>query len=313
MSSTFHHLQLLPFELQLMVFEEVILATQKPRIVLLDVEEVQIVDTDLPELLGLQLLSGWKFRVENREELHAENPKVVASSLLGVCSASRHVAARSLGRPDEIIKPPQNDNALMGLDLSHTSDVFWLSDDMARFMDICDGVPIGEGLPDEDDMDTVMLSLQTLEQVFHLRNIQIREDHENLIRVSMYQGSVLHDLFLTFPGVRNLVIMVDVPRGHISWDQLQVFGANNPTPVTMSDEDGPARCHSALESYLALQSDYMKIVARERQTHEAGFHPDDLDENMWFRQWPEISFACLRRSLSPTSNLGTCALKTNSL
>lgn len=284
-----------------MVFEEVILATQKPRIVLLDVEEFQVDVPDLPEWFDPEYIC-WQFRVENREELRAENPKVVARNLLGACSASRHVAARFLDRPGDIIKPPANDIGLMGLGLSLTSDVFWISDDMERFMRVSGGFPVGQGLPDEHDMDTVMLSLHTFEQVFDLDNIQTPEDHEN-VSAPLYEGSLLHDLCFTFTGARNLVIMVDVPRGHVSWDQLHFRGANDPTPVAMSDEDGPARCHSALESYLALQSDYMKLVARERQIHMLPLHPDVLDENMWFRQWPEISFAFLKPSSSHTSKL----------
>lgn len=296
-----------------MVFEEVILAAQEPRIVLLDVEEVEILDTDNPVLRGSDY-NGWQFRVENREELRAERPKVVARSLLGVCSASRHVAARFLDRPDEMIKPRPCDNTLMALGLSLTSDFFWLSDDLPRFMETCDNIPAGWGPPEEDYIESIMLSLHTFEQVFDLGKIHSRKNHENMNEAVLYLCSIMHDLFFTFSGLRNLVIMVDVPRSHISWDQLQVVGANDPTTVTMIDEDGPARCHSALEDYLALQSDYMKVVARERQTHEAmdsdddDFDDSDSDDDdsdpgiMWSQQWPEISFAFLKPSLQFTSS-----------
>lgn len=299
MSGIFHRFQALPWELQLMVFEEFILATKKPRIVLLDVEEVQIVTPDILDF------DGWQFRVGNREELHAENPRVVARSLLGVCSASRHAATQFLDRPDEIIKPPRYDTALMGLGLSLSSDVFWIPDDLLQFMKTCDNIPASYLPPEEEDIDTVMLSLHTLEQVFHRCNARIREDHSDLGQGAVYHHALLHELFFAFSGMRNLVIMVDVPRGHVSWDQLQVVGVNDPTSVTMSVEDGPARCHSALENYLALQSDYMKVVAHERRVnHEMMDSEDettDFEDDGWFQQWPDISFAFMKPLLSPRS------------
>lgn len=289
-----------------MVFEEVILATQKPRIVLLDAEDVEV---HLPHLFGRRgsWFDGWQFKVENREEVHAENPKVVARSLLGVCSASRYVATRFLDRPNHIIKPPQWDEALMGLGLSLTSDVFWLPDNLSLFLDTCTNVPAGSGPPEEYLMGSVMLSLDTFEKVFHRDNIQILEDHEDVSDAHLYQGTLLHDFLFIFPGVRNLFIMVDDARGHISLDQLQIVGANDPASVTTREEDGLARCHAALENYLALQSDYMKIVVLERQTFEMeGLDADDeLGENMWFQQWPEISFAFLKPWVQPALGIET--------
>lgn len=123
MSSDFDHLQRLPRELQLMVFEEFIRAAQEPRIVLLDVEDCEALDYDYHADEMVPVL-GWKLRVDNREQLHSESPAVVARRLLAVCSTSRRVAKRFLDRPDAVAQAPEHCEALMGLGLSLDDDIF---------------------------------------------------------------------------------------------------------------------------------------------------------------------------------------------
>ncbi|KAK7713711.1 hypothetical protein SLS63_012026 [Diaporthe eres] len=291
MSGIFHRFQALPWELQLMVFEEFILATKKPRIALLDVEDVDLGIPDDPDF------PAWRIRIDNPEQLHAEKPTVVARSLLGVSSASRHVATRFLDRPDHTWDPPYCHHLPAELGLSVERDVFWVPDDLPQDMKTRSGGPAGHGRSEEDDMEFVMISLDTFERHFQWGTNQLWEDREEIRGSEIGRRSVLRKFFWTYPRSRHLIIMVDVPRGHVSWDQIQVVGSNDPTPYTMRDEDGPARCHSALENYVALQSDYMRITARELDTHiTLGLDYEFDPEYRWTQPWPELSFAFLRPS-----------------
>lgn len=317
MSGTFPRFQALPRELQLLVFEEVILATQKPRIALIDAEEV--ISTEEVELVGPGTIdyASWTPMVENEEQLHAEKPTVVAWSLLGVSSASRYVATRFLQRSVEI-NPMIEINYLGNLinvayyghlpkqlGLSLELDVFWIPDDLEEYYRIRNHRPTGSTgeEPEEDHMQSVMVSLHAFEKAFQWKIDQSREDYLDVCETYLGWGSVLRNVFRRyFPRMRNLIVMVDVPRGHVSWDQIQVVGADDPTPYTLSDEDAPARCYSALESYMALQSEYMRIIARElRQYLSLGLPLDEFDpEERLTQPWPELSFAFRRPSLLPT-------------
>lgn len=316
MSGTFHRFQDLPRELQLMVFEQVILATPKPRIVLIDAEEV-VKFAQRFEFVGPGWVdyAAWTPVVENKEQLYAEKPTVVAWGLLGVNSASRYVATRFLHRSVEInpmveinylgnlVNVPYYGHLPKQLNLSVESDVFWVPDDLEEFCRIRNHRPTGstDGEPEEDHMQSVMISLHTFEKAFQWKIDQSREDYLDVCETHRGWGSVLRTVLrYYFPRTRNLIVMVDVPRGHVSWDQIQVVGADDPTPYTLSDGDAPVRCYSALESYMALQSEYMRIIARELHQHLwLGFPQEEFDPEQRLTQpWPELSFA-FRRPLFP--------------
>lgn len=202
--SVFHLFQSLPWEIQLMIFEEFISATTKePRIVLMDIEEVELEEGELEEVdlevdleasLALEGFEpedleelrelareerdhpehpyehGWRFRVGNPGQLHASNPSVVARSLFEVSSASRHVATRFLDQPPETVNPPCFTEALTGLGLSFTSDIFWLLDDFPRLVNIYWDLPSVIERPDEEaEMHSAIVSLPAFEEALDWR------------------------------------------------------------------------------------------------------------------------------------------------
>lgn len=295
-----------------MIFEEFILATKKPRIVLVSIEEVELNNPEYPDA------RGWRFRVGNPGQLHTSNPPVVARSLLEVSSASRHVATRFLDQHPETINPPRFTDALTGLGLSITSDIFWLLDDVPRIFNVYwDFVTLREGPCEEAKMHSVMISLHAFEEALHWKEYN-EMDGEYVDGPQVGRNSLLREFFFRFPVMKNLIVMVDAPRDQVSLDQIQIIGADDPTAYIMSDEDGPARCHSAFEKYVALQSECIKMATSEREIHkmvvrkmheEMGSDFSDDDDEMigadyeelyrrpeyrWLQPWPELSFAFLR-------------------
>lgn len=298
-STIFHLFQSLPREIQLMIFEEFISATKEPRIVLMSIEEVGL-DSEYPDV------RGWRFRVGNPGKLHASNPPVVARSLLQVSSASRHVATRFLDQPPETINPPCFTDALTGLGLSITSDIFWLLDDFPRLVNIYWDLPsVREGPCEEAKMHSVMISLHAFEEALHWRE-KNQKTGEYVNGPNVGRNSLLREFFFRFPVMKNLIVMVDAPRDHVALDQIQIIRPDDPTTYTISDEDRPARCHSAFEKYVALQSECIKLATSERELHEAmlmtmgsDFSNDDDElsrgpEYRWLQPWPELSFAFLK-------------------
>jgi hypothetical protein len=55
-----------------------------------------------------------------------------------------------------------------------------------------------------------------------------------------------------FWGLPNLVVMVDVPRGQVSWNQLQVVDIDDTALYEMGAKGGPERCLSVFQNYQAL-------------------------------------------------------------
>lgn len=289
----FNHFRFLPRELQLMVFEEFLQATQKPRIVLLDVEECQLFSWD-------SHLLGWQLKVENREQLHAENPAVVARSLLGVSRRSRYVATRFLDRLDDMIDPPIHSDALMGLGLSLACDFFWLPDDLPRFVATRGNPPALLGPTDEEEVDFIMISLHAFEEA--LRWAMGRwEDYERVDGAAQWLRFVLGDVLDYYPASWNLVIIVDVPRGHISWDQIEIVGAHDIAIFGMGGDDGPDRCCSAFRNYETLHDDILRTCALQQDLNDDdGDVPSERQGSG--RAWPELSFAFLRSELHPRSS-----------
>lgn len=338
-----------------MIFEEFIAATKEPRNVLMNIEEVELEDCEceesereefeiraelegfglagdeLEELVSEELerqvflrnhpefhySHGWTFHVGNSWQLHASNPAVVARGLLEVCSASRYVATRFLDQHPHTISPPSFTAALTGLGLSFTSDIFWLLDDFSRLVNIYWDLPsMREGPFEEAEIHSVIVSLNAFEEALNWRekNELTGEYHNEPYQVK--RNSLLREFFFRYPLLKNLIVMVDAPRGDVALDPIQFVGADDPTAYTMSVEDGPARCHAAFEKYVALQSGCIKFATSEREEHEAKrreMHEemgsdlsddgdgDDKDEPFchpeyrWLQPWPELSFAFFKQ------------------
>lgn len=340
-----------------MIFEEFISATKEPRIVLTSIEEVELEEGELEEgeleevdlevelealaLEGFELEDleelrelareerdhpghqyehGWTFRVGNPGQLHASNPSVIARSLLEVSSASRHVATRFLDQAPETINPPCFTAALTGLGLSFTSDIFWLLDDFPRLVNIYWDLPsVREGPFEEAEMHSVMISLPAFEEALNWREKNQRTGEYLNRPYQVGRNSLLREFFFRYPVLENLIVMIDAPRAHVALDQIQIVGADDPTAYTMSDKNGPARCHSAFEKWVALQSECIKLATSERELHEADVRRmrekmgadgsyfdeamirDDNDEPFchpeyrWLQPWPELSFAFFKQ------------------
>lgn len=278
-----------------MIFEEFISATKKPRIVLMSIDEVELDNS--PDL------RGWRFRVGNPGQLHASNPPVVARSLLEVSSAGRYVATRFLDQPPETLNPPCFTDALTGLGLSMTFDIFWFVDDFPRLVNIYWDLPsVRRGPCEEAKMHSVMISLHAFEEALRWRE-KNRRTGEYVNGPNVGRNSLLREFFFRFPAMKNLIVMVDAPRDHVALDQIQIIRPDDPTAYTMSDKDGPAKCHSAFEKYMALQSECIKLATSERELHEELFGSDFSDDNdelsrgpeyRWLQPWPELSFAFVK-------------------
>lgn len=267
----FPQFQLLPPELQLMVWEEVVSAIEKPRVVLLDVEECP--DFQIAEYS--EDLDVWRIRVDNSEELFAESHLAAALNLSGVCSTSRYVATRTLDQI-HIVNPPQYCLAFEDLGLSLSSDVFWIPDNLLRFMQARQDPSVILEAADEHDINQLMISLDSLEKLVHWAtgHWELYEDtNEDMHMLSLF----LEELFDSFRSAHALIVMVDVPRGHVSWDQIQVAG--------LHEDNVPDRCHSVFQLYEARYDDFTERWASVAEEH--GLKPPDASA----RAWPELSSA----------------------
>lgn len=270
-----------------MVFEEFIRAAQSPRIVLLDVEDCQVLKYDL--FLGHEVrVPGWRFRVENREELHLESPAVVARRLLAVCSSSRQVAKRFLERPDRITQPPEDYEALMGLGLSLQDDFFWVPDDLPRYMQVHRRPAAVRGHSDQHEIRSIMISLDTFEESLNwARKRWGRDEYASEAEVRL--RFTLECLLASYFGLQSLIIMVNIPRQHVCWDQMQIVKLNDLASFDMFDEHGSARCKSVFEKYEELRTEHMEM----RSTCMPDYNSDR-------QPYPELCFAFPRSSPDTT-------------
>lgn len=285
MSSDFQHLQRLPRELQLMVFEEFIRAAQEPSIVLLDVEDCEALDYDYHADEMVPVL-GWQLRVDNREQLHSESPAVVARRLLAVCSTSRQVAKRFLDRPDPVAQAPEHCEALMGLGLSLDDDIFRLPDDLPRYREVRLRPAAVRNSWDEHRITSIMISLDAFEERLHWAQ-KSWSGHERVSRADVTLKFTLAGIFTAYLGAQRLIIMVDTPRQHVSWDQIRIVKANDRALFGVSDEHGSARYNSAFDNYEALRRQHMETRSPCMPTYHLNRRP-----------WPELYFAFPRRSSS---------------
>lgn len=266
-----------------MVFENFVLSTQQPRIALLGLERRRIED----EVANFPIR---QFSVENRQQLHAGNPAVVAESLMDLCSASRDVATRYLARPGGTIKPPRHEAALMGLGLSLASDAYWLPNDVPALMEV---LRVGGGIVEEGDMESVMISFDVFERLVHAT-----ASPPGVVENGLRLGITFLQIFYFFHGVRNLIIMVDLPRRHHSWDQIRVVGTEDSTRFEMDDENLRARCLSVFQRYETLHYNVRasaRVLPGAIEGSESSGDDDSLsDRNQRTRMWPELSFAFLK-------------------
>lgn len=246
-----------------MVFEEFLLETgqEEPLVVILDPEEIPnlrrnprdylkddewVEDDDLdPPDDPDDDDEHWVAVASNKEQL-------LTRGLLNLCSASRDAAMRFQGRPDEEpISDCYDARELEGLGLSLARDFFWFPDDMLQMIIVEDEIHFG-AVHHEDGVkvQNAMLSIRTVEAAINLTN-RIEEVGDDF-DIDEY-GPGLHldtqDLFRSFHGLKKLVVMVDVPRQHVSWDKIQVVKPDDPALLALAGETGRERCLSALRAY----------------------------------------------------------------
>lgn len=280
MSGGFKKFQSLPWELQIMIFEEFLLdhGPEKPRVVVLGMEEI-------PDPEGFD----WRLKVENREQLKAENADILATGFLGVCSSSRAVARRHLARPVETPHPPRYDPALMGLDLSFSRDLFWIPSEGLGFDegDLCTPyVPdmISHYGNEQDNIEHIMLDVRMFEIILRSANQWVRDhgDADGLrlglnfrvdmvdegesslgptvrVGLTMYTNRddwsrpkldwIVEDLLMCFLGLKKLILAVDIPRKHVPWDQIQIVRPDDPKLLTLAGEARRDRCLTVSQEY----------------------------------------------------------------
>lgn len=251
MSGEFKKFQSLPWEIQVMIFEDFLLqnSPEKPRVVILHIEEVpslRLTSGDYLEQSGV--------KVTNWGQLLAEGPDSVARSLLDVCSSSREAAIRFPGCPEERPFPPHHRiKELLGLGLSLTRDFIWFPDDMLELTIVQENIPYYNPVyfPEGEGIENAIISIQAVETAMDLTN-RMREDDVDIDDMGPGLHLAVDELFKSFEGLRQLVVMVDVPRQHVSWDKIQIVKPDDPALLTLAGETGRERCLSVLRAYEAL-------------------------------------------------------------
>jgi hypothetical protein len=278
MSGNFHLFQSLPRELQIMVFEEFVMASLNPRIALLDTQEQALFVWD-------NHLLGWQWSIGNREQLEQGSLATVAATLLQVNTTARYVANQFLDRLGQPINPPRTSEAMMGLGLSLSNDIFWLPDDLPHFLITTMGAPVVLGPTDDESISNIMISLRAFEVTLRWamkRGEQYEEDDE----FEQFLAVVLINVVDSFPAAWDLTIMVDVPRGNnVSWDQVQIVAGNDPA-LSKLGGDLPRRCQRAYDRYEWLNQNLVE---------------DDPNRAWPGRPLPRLSFAFLKPVRDPTS------------
>jgi hypothetical protein len=237
MPANFRRFGDLPQEIQLMVFEEYLRDTLKPRIVLLDTSE-----------LG----TGWRWEVGNRTQLFQTRPFMVAFALAGIPNASAtRVAMAFVEHLNSASIYWSKDIDYWGnLDLCLESEIFWLPDDLVQFGITTLGDQVGRGT-DQTHISRIMTSLAAFEGVLG-RETRLGEDID---RGDASEESFTDMLVITiiedlFPSARELYVMVDIPRGHISYESVQFLRGSDPAlPRLGGDNAAGSRCHLAYETY----------------------------------------------------------------
>lgn len=234
---TFSMFELLPTEIQFHVFEQALADIDKPRICLLDVATIPCFGQSH---FDRGLTMGWSLSVHNRTRIHSENPFRLARSLLDTCPSGAYVAERFL-QSHVVWDPPHYCAELKTLDLSLSSDVFWLPDDLYEFFALR-SIPAAcaETGRDECRIRRLMISLSTFEKVLcwhdgHVQDDEVRGSEASRTDLQM----VLERTFWSYPGCTELVVLVDADRGsserpHLSWDKLRYI-----PPTTADQYPGP--------------------------------------------------------------------------
>lgn len=260
-----------------MVFEEFLLESLKPRVVILDMVKVQI--------FTWAHVTGWEWLLGNREALQAESPATLAAILREVNSTARSVANQFLERFSGPVDPPINAPALMGpeLGLSLSRDLFWLPDDLQKFGLARLGPPAVSGPADDDNISVIMISLASFEEGLGWAMEQWENSNDEFTLWFNLKALLLRILDC-FPSAGKLIVTVDVPRRNICWAQLQEVGVSDTALLRMGG-DGARRCRSVNNAYQWLHQQIMGDEA----------HEDFLFGPLWSGgELPELSFAFLR-------------------
>ncbi|POS71932.1 hypothetical protein DHEL01_v209675 [Diaporthe helianthi] len=275
MSHEFPQFLSLPRELQLLIFEQALVVSLNPRIVLLDTQEHSLFVCD-------KHLVGWGWRVSNREQLEQDSPAEVANALMQVSNTGRYAANQFLDRFVLPFNPPQVSQPFLGLGLCLIHDVFWLPDDLDEFLITTIGPPADPDPVDEENMSNLMISLEPFQEALEWAT-QSGYEFSEPVGYRQFLKSVLINIIDTFPSAWDLIVMVDVPRGqHISWDQIQVVRGSDPD-LSRIQGGGDGSCHSLYQTYEALSQ---KLVSEDPARDRA-------------RALPELSFAFRRAVQSP--------------
>ncbi|KAF3763845.1 hypothetical protein M406DRAFT_75078 [Cryphonectria parasitica EP155] len=224
----------LPAEIQLQIYDEALRSLCKPRIVQLDIQTVPCFDQTRRHL---GVTRSWELTVPNRAYLHLENAREMARTLLPLSTSGRHTAEQFL-RTHEVLETPSRCRAMLGLDLSLVSDVFWLPHDLCDFATVRKRyAPAwkGQDAVDEGRVRRVMMSLETLELELAWARGDIgqldlvatavagrTEEGEAEANSIMQSVTPLQDILLRYyPLCDEVVVLVGLQgRPHVSWDDL---------------------------------------------------------------------------------------------
>lgn len=262
-----------------MVFEEFLLETgqEEPLVVILDPEQIPNLRSNPDDDVEDYYNSDDDDDDEYWIAVAANKKQLLTRGLLNVCSASRDAAMRFEGRPDE---KPISDcypaRELGGLGLLLARDFFWVPDDMLELTILQDEITFrAVHYHDGVKVQNGMLSIHTVEAAINLTN-RMREVGDDF-DIDEY-GPGLHldtkDLFRSFHGLKKLVVMVDVPRQHVSWDKIQVVKPDDPALLTLAGETGRDRCLSVLRAYETWS---IEPYESKRRGSDSGSDDDDSD------------------------------------
>lgn len=243
--------QHLPFELQLMVFWEALSQLPNPRIVQLDVEAVPVYTP----------IGGRQSKINNHTELRNENALGLARNLLRLCKSGYYVGRRFIDN-HQVWDPPRHNQELLGHDLSLSSDIFWLPNDLHKFYWTID-LAGRDDYKNEERIAHLMVGIDALEEVLGWEMGRF-DDQVLAVEANRYLSTV--DLMLTlfmilaeFSSCEEIIVMVSTPSGdrkHISWSDLNYVPPEDEKMVSKFDlyaagQDEADRCQSLSQTYYA--------------------------------------------------------------
>lgn len=261
---------LLPMELKLQIIEEAMAALDQPRIVLLDTKMVPCFD---PVTRGIT--SGWELTISNRVQVQQENPFELARSLLHIGPSGESVAEPFLDE-HTVWHPARYCPELKdGLDLSLSTDIFCLPNDLYKFFSVRSLTPACRSVQgDEGRIRRLMISFEAFEKALRWRACRFDDDDEesNGGTVDLIDlRSVLDTIVWHYWQCEELIIVVDEIPGssgckYFTWDKLHYVPAGAGTKPVLDPQ-----CQAVREEF------------------------DELIESEAL-QWPGLSFVFTRKS-----------------